>query len=60
VAKKQGYETRQIKDLFHGPEGKADIAMTAALTEKARTPLANAIRAAFRPVRHTIAIEAER
>ncbi len=60
VAKKQAYETRQIKDLFHGPEGKADMDMTAALTEKARTPLADAIRATFVPVRHTIVIKAER
>jgi hypothetical protein len=60
VAKKQAYETRQIKDLFHGPEGRADMAMTAALTEKARAPLADAIRAAFVPVRHTITIKAAR
>jgi hypothetical protein len=59
VAKKQAYETRQIKDLFHGPEGQADISMTAALTEKARAPLAAAISAAFVPVRHTISIKAE-
>ncbi len=59
VAKKQAYETRQVKDLFHGPEGKADMDMTAALTEKVRTPLADAIRAAFVPVRHTIVIRAE-
>jgi lysophospholipase L1-like esterase len=60
VAKKQAYETRQIKDLFHGPEGRADMEMTATLTEKVRTPLAAAIHAAFVPVRHTIRIEAER
>jgi lysophospholipase L1-like esterase len=60
VAKKQAYETRQVKDLFHGPEGHADSAMTAALTEKARAPLAAAIRAAFVPVRHTITVKAER
>ena len=60
VAKKQAYETRQIKDLFHGPEGKADMALTAALTEKVRTPLAEAINAALVPVRHTISIKAER
>jgi hypothetical protein len=59
VGKKQGYETRQIKTLFHGQEGKADIEMTAALTEKARKPLAEAIQSAFTPVRHTIGIEAE-
>jgi len=59
VGKKQGYETRQIKTLFHGQEGKADMEMTAALTEKARKPLAEAIQSAFTPVRHTIRIEAE-
>lgn len=60
VAKKQAYETRQVKDLFHGPEGQADLALTATLTEKARAPLAAAISAAFVPVRHTITIKAER
>ncbi|MBP7053894.1 MAG: SGNH/GDSL hydrolase family protein [Phycisphaerae bacterium] len=59
VAKKQAYETRQIKELFHGPEGRADMAMTATLTEKARTPLAEAIAKAFTPVRHTITIQSE-
>jgi hypothetical protein len=33
--------------------------MTVALTEKARAPLAEAIKEAFKPVRHTIRIEAE-
>ena len=56
VAAKQAYETRQIKTLFHGPEGKADMETTAALTEKTRAPLVTAIRAAFTPVRHTITI----
>ena len=56
VAAKQAYETRQIKTLFHGPEGKADMETTAALTEKTRAPLVAAIRAAFTPVRHTITI----
>jgi hypothetical protein len=59
VAKKQAYETRQIKELFHGPEGRADMEATAALTEKVRAPLAAAIRKAFTPVRHTLKIEAE-
>ncbi len=57
VAEKQNYETRQIKDLFHGPEGKADADATAALTEKARRPLADAIAAAFVPVTHAIKIQ---
>jgi lysophospholipase L1-like esterase len=59
VAKKQAYETRQIKELFHGPEGRADADATAALTEKARAPLVAAIRRAMKPVRHTLRIEAE-
>ncbi len=57
VAEKQNYETRQIKELFHGPEGRADADATAALTEKARQPLAEAIVAAFVPVTHTIQIQ---
>ncbi|MEZ5299834.1 MAG: SGNH/GDSL hydrolase family protein [Verrucomicrobiales bacterium] len=56
VAAKQAYETRQIKDLFHGREGAADIEMTAALTEKARQPLADAIKRAMRPVEHAITV----
>ncbi|MHC4519516.1 MAG: SGNH/GDSL hydrolase family protein [Planctomycetota bacterium] len=59
VAKKQAYETRQIKTLFHGPEGRADMDATVALTEKTRKPLLAAIKTAFVPVRHTIRIEAE-
>jgi len=57
VAEKQKYETRQIKELFHGPEGKADADGTAAVTEKARQPLADAISKAFVPVTHSIRIE---
>ena len=57
VAAKQKYETRQIKDLFHGPEGKTDITTTVALTEEVRAPLADAIATAFVPVTHTILIE---
>lgn len=59
VAQKQAYETRQVKTLFHGPEGRADMDATAALTETTRAPLAKAIEAAFVPVRHTLRIEAE-
>jgi lysophospholipase L1-like esterase len=57
VATKQKYETRQIKELFHGAEGKAEADATAALTEKVRQPLADAIANAFVPVTHTIRIE---
>jgi hypothetical protein len=58
VAKKQAYETRQMKTLFHGPEGRIDMEATVALTEKTRAPLVQAVRSAFRPVTHTIRIEA--
>ena len=57
VAAKQKYETHQIKDLFHGPQGKADPDGTAAATEKARQPLADAILTSFVPVTHTIRIQ---
>jgi len=59
VAEKQKYETRQIKELFHGPAGKADADGTAAVTEKARQPLADAIARDFVPVTHTIRIQPE-
>ncbi|HLP75311.1 MAG TPA: SGNH/GDSL hydrolase family protein [Candidatus Paceibacterota bacterium] len=57
VAEKQKYETRQIKELFHGPEGKADLGETADLTEKVRDPLAKKIAETFVPVTHTIRIQ---
>lgn len=59
VARKEAYETRQIKTLFHGDEGRTDIAATVALTEEVRKPLADAIAAAFVPVDHQIKITAE-
>jgi len=59
VAKKQAYETRQVKTLFHGPEGRADMQATVALTEKTRAPLVEAVGVAFVPVRHAIHIEPE-
>jgi len=59
VAAKQAYETRQIKTLVHGDEGRVDMDMTVALTEKARARLAEQILAAFTPVTHTIKIVAE-
>jgi hypothetical protein len=58
VANKQNYETKQIKSLFHGEEGRVDMEATVALTEKARAPLAAAIREALVPVTHTVKIEA--
>jgi lysophospholipase L1-like esterase len=59
VAAKQAYETRQIKDVFHGPEGRAGIEAAVARTEAERAPLAAAISAALVPVAHAIRITAQ-
>lgn len=59
VAAKQRYETRQIKDLFHGPEGETDIGTTMKLTEEVREPLAKAVATSFVPVTHSIRIVAK-
>lgn len=59
VGRKQAYETRQIKDLFHGPEGRTDMELTERLTEKVRDPLVDAVARAFKPVKHTLKVEAE-
>jgi lysophospholipase L1-like esterase len=59
VAAKQAYETKQIKQLFRSPGAKIDMEGVAAESEKERTPLAEAIHAAFVPVTYTIKIVAE-
>jgi len=59
VAAKQAYETKQIKQIFHGSEGKADMESAVVKTEREREPLASAIQDAFVPVTHTIKIVAE-
>jgi lysophospholipase L1-like esterase len=56
VARKQDFETTQIKQLFHGDAGKADMEKTVDDSEKERAPLAAAIKAAFVPVTHTLTI----
>jgi hypothetical protein len=56
VAKKQEYETQQIKTYFHGDAGKTDMEKTVTDTEKTREPLVAAIKEAFVPVTHTIII----
>lgn len=57
VAAKQAFETKQIKEVFHGAEGKADMAGAVQRTEREREPLAQAIVAAVVPVIHTIRID---
>ncbi len=59
VIAKQGYETKQIKQLFRSPEAKADMEAVATKSEAERAPLAAAIKTAFVPVTHTLKITAE-
>jgi hypothetical protein len=56
IAKKQDFETQQIKKYFHGDAGNADMENTVAETEQARQPLVAAIKAALVPVTHTITL----
>ncbi len=58
VAAKQAFETRQIKEIFHGKEGKENMEAAVRRTEAERAPLAEAVRASMVPVTHTIRIEA--
>ncbi len=57
VAAKQAYETKQIKQVFHSKEARADMDKAVADTEAERAPLAAAIASAMVPVRHTIVIQ---
>lgn len=59
VAKKQAFETEQIKGQFHGAAGKADMEATVRKTEAQREPLVAAIGSAFQPVEHVICIQPE-
>jgi hypothetical protein len=56
VARKQEFETKQIKSLFHGDAGKTDMEKTAKDSEQERAPLAAAIQTAFVPVTHELTI----
>ena len=56
VAAKQAFETTQVKQVFHGPQGRADFPKVVAETEAQRAPLAEAISKALVPVTHTIEI----
>lgn len=57
VFAKQDYETTQVKKIFHGKEGKADMNAAVKNTEATRVPLVAAIHTAFVPVTHAIRIE---
>ena len=58
VATKQAYETQQIKQVFHGKEGKRDIESAVARTEKERAILVAKIASAKSAVTHQITIQA--
>ncbi len=57
VLAKQTYETKQVKQIFHGEAGKNDFEKAVQDTEAERKPLADAIRQAMVPVEHQIKIE---
>jgi hypothetical protein len=57
VFAKQNYETLQIKSLFYTPAARADPDGIAALSDKLRETLVDAITKAFVPVTHTLRIE---
>ena len=59
VATKQAFETRQVKQVFHGAEGRADWEGAVRRTEAERQRLVSAIQAAFVPVVHTISLVAK-
>jgi lysophospholipase L1-like esterase len=59
VAAKQAFETKQIKQLFHSTEAKTNMTAIVESSEKEHQRLAEAIKAAFVPVMHRIAIVAE-
>ena len=56
VAAKQAFETVQVKRIFHGKRGKEDMDRAVRETEQERTPLAKAVKASVKPVKHTIKI----
>jgi hypothetical protein len=56
AARKQAYETRQMKELMHGPEGGTDMEATVSLTERVHQKLVDALRSSVSPVEHVIEI----
>jgi len=56
VLAKQSYETKQVKQIFHGAKGKQDFAAAVRETEAEREPLAAAIATAMVPIEHQLTI----
>lgn len=57
VAEKQEFETRQVRQLMHGPEGRADQEGVVARTEAERAKLLAKIGSLVVPIEHTIEIQ---
>lgn len=57
VKVKQEFETKQIKQIFHGEMGRTNMVLAVESTEAERAPLAKAITDAMVPVRYTILIQ---
>ncbi|TWT81233.1 GDSL-like Lipase/Acylhydrolase [Planctomycetes bacterium CA13] len=56
VAEKQAFETKQVKQVFHGVRGKDNFEKAVIETEVVRKPLAQAIADAVVPVTHKLTI----
>jgi lysophospholipase L1-like esterase len=59
IAIKQGFETHQIKDIFHGKGAEKNTDALEAKTEKERDLFVYAVKNAFVPVTHKLRITAE-
>ncbi len=57
VYAKQAYETKQVKEIFHGKPGQENFEEAVANTEAERKPLAEAVAASVVPMAHTLKIE---
>lgn len=57
VFQKQNYETRQIKNLFHGPEFRVDPDGVVEISEKTLQGYVRQIKSKFKPVEHTITVK---
>jgi lysophospholipase L1-like esterase len=56
VLEKQSYETKQIKSIVHGKQGKDNPDAAFAETEPIRAPLAEKVKTSLQPVEHEIVI----
>ncbi len=56
VLEKQSYETKQIKSIVHGKQGKDNPDAAFAETEPIRAPLAEKVKSSLQPVEHEIVI----